>query len=125
MKTFLRNKVENSTLQELIDHLQQTAHSFLSAIDTGCVYPDEISDINHDIHSQINELYDRRKEAMTVNQEAALCLTLLMGYSVSMYANPEDEEKRKSVLDYSHRVITSLPSSSLKFQLQNLLLEME
>ncbi len=125
MRTFLRNKVENSTLQELIDHLQQTAHSFLSAIDTGYVYPDEVSDINHDIHSQINELYDRRKEAMTVNQEATLCFALLMGYSVSMYANPEDEKKRKSVLDYSHRVITSLPSSSQKFQLQNLLLEME
>lgn len=117
--------MKDSTLQELIDHLQQTVHSFLSAIDTGYVYPDEASSINHTLHSQINELYDRQKEAMTANQEAALCLALLMGYSVSMYANPEDEEKRKSVLDHSHRVITSLPSSSLKHQLQAQLLKME
>ena len=32
----------------------------------------------------------------TAEQEAALCLSLLMGYSVSMYANPEDEIKKQS-----------------------------
>lgn len=117
--------MKDSTLQELIDDLQQTVLTFFSTIDTGYVYPDEISGINHDIYSQINKLYDRQEEVMTTDQEAALCLALLMGYSVSMYANPEDEEKRKSVLVHSHRVLISLPSSSLKHQLQDQLLKME
>lgn len=125
MRAFTKNDMKDSTLQELIDDLQQTVHTFFSTIDTGYVYPDEISGINHDIYSQINNLYDRQEEVMTTDQEAALCLALLMGYSVSMYANPEDEEKRKSVLVHSHRVLNSLPSSSLKHQLQDQLLKME
>lgn len=125
MRAFTKNDMKDSTLQELIDDLQQTVYTFFSTIDTGYVYPDEISGINHDIYSQINKLYDRQEEVMTIDQEAALCLALLMGYSVSMYANPEDEEKRKSVLVHSHRVLNSLPSSSLKHQLQDQLLKME
>lgn len=125
MRAFTKNDMKDSTLQKLIDDLQQAVHTFFCTIDTGYVYPDEISGINHDIYSQINKLYDRQEEVMTTDQEAALCLALLMGYSVSMYANPEDEEKRKSVLVHSHRVLNSLPSSSLKHQLQDQLLKME
>ena len=82
------------TLQELIDHLQQTASTFLNAMNnTESIYSDDISSMNSDIHYQINELYDRQKEVVTINQETALCLALLMGYSVSMYANPVKEER--------------------------------
>ena len=114
------------TLQELIDHLQQTASTFLNAMNnTESIYSDDISSMNSDIHYQINELYDRQKEVVTINQETALCLALLMGYSVSMYANPEDEEKRNFVLEHSHRVVNCLSPSFLKNQLLEQLQKME
>lgn len=104
-----------SLLQEKIDTLQHTAFTLLHIADEGHVYVDELALLNKKVHEQINALYSL--QGLTVEQEANLCLALLMGYSVSMYANVEDEIKKQTVLKRSRKVLDSLSSSQLKSQL--------
>ena len=53
----------------------------------------------------------------TPEQDATLCLAILQGYNVSMYANPEDEERKQAVLTRSLSLLDVLPPSLLKQQL--------
>lgn len=106
----------NSTLQLQINQLQYTAHCLLHiGDDTGYVYADELSRLNHELHEQIYTLYGKRGK--TIEQEAVLCYTLLMAYSVSMYANPSDESKKQVLLERSWRILNKLPDALLKCQL--------
>lgn len=114
----------NLTLQSQIETLQETVQTLLGHITSGSfIYSDTFSELHHQIHHQINELYPRRGE--TTDQEAALCLAMLMGYSVSMYANPEDETKRQVILNRSQKLLEILPSSLLKQQLSAIYNEMQ
>ena len=74
--------------------------------------------LNKEIHEQINDLYPCHGK--TAEQEAALCLSLLMGYSVSMYANSEDEAKKKTVLRRSQMILKNQLPSPLKIQLHTI-----
>lgn len=106
----------NMLLQEKIDNLYSLADRFLHIGDqNGYVYADDLSLLNKSIHTLINELYPQR--GVTLEQEAALCLALLMGYSVSMYANPEEESKKYNTLVRSRHILQTLSASSLKEQL--------
>ncbi|MCS3160859.1 UpxZ family transcription anti-terminator antagonist [Bacteroides faecis] len=67
------------------------------------VYVDDLARLNNEIHEQINDLYPCH--GTTAEQEAALCLSLLMGYSVSIYANSEDEVKKRTVLRRSQMIL--------------------
>lgn len=103
-------------LQEKIDSLYSLADRFLHIGDqNGYVYADDLSLLNKSIHTLINELVSQ--QGKNLEQEAALCLALLMGYSVSMYANPDDEFKKQSVLKRSRKILPTLPPSSVKEQL--------
>ena len=105
-----------SSLQEKIDKLQNTVHALLhKSHSMECVYIDDIARLNKEIHEQINDLYPCHGK--TAEQEAALCLSLLMGYSVSMYANSEDEAKKKTVLRRSQMILKNQLPSPLKIQL--------
>ena len=106
-------------LQEKIENLLSATHKLLPAgSDMGNIYADDLSQLNQKIHNQIDELYPQRGK--TAEQEAALCLSLLMGYSVSMYANSEDEAKKKTVLRRSQMILKKLSPTSLRFQLSTI-----
>ena len=106
----------NILLQDKIDNLHNLADNFLRIGNkNGYVYANDLSLLNKEIHDQINELYPQRGK--TVEQEAALCLALLMGYSVSLYANSEDELKKQAILIRSWKILPKLPPSFLKEQL--------
>ena len=108
-----------SCLQEKIDKLQNTVHALLHKSNyMAGVYVDDLARLNNEIHEQINDLYPYHGK--TAEQEAALCLSLLMGYSVSMYANSEDEAKKKTVLIRSQKIIQNLFSSPLKNRLHTI-----
>ena len=108
-----------SCLQEKIDKLQHTVHALLHKSNyMAGVYVDDLARLNNEIHEQINDLYLYHGE--TTEQEAALCLSLLMGYSVSMYANPEDEIKKQTILIRSQKIIQNLFSSPLKNRLHTI-----
>ena len=108
--------MDTIVLQEKIDNLLGSVHKLLPAgSDMGNIYADDFSLLNKSIYNQINELYSQH--GRTPEQEATLCLALLMGYSVSMYANPEDELKKQTVLLRTWKILSLLPPSSLKEQL--------
>ena len=103
-------------LQENIDELQHLADHLLHIGDkNGYVYADDLSALQQSIHEKINDLYSQRGE--TPEQDATLCLAILQGYNVSMYANPEDEDRKRSVLQRSLTLLDVLPPSLLKQQL--------
>lgn len=81
----------------------------------GIAYADNLSELNSRIHSQLTELYSCH--GATPEQEASRCLAMLMGYSVSMYANPDDERKKQTILKHSQQLIESLLPSSLRDRL--------
>jgi hypothetical protein len=108
-----------SCLQEKIDKLQNTVHVLLHKSNyMAGVYVDDLARLNNEIHEQINDLYPCHGK--TAEQEAALCLSLLMGYSVSMYANSEDEAKKKTVLRRSQMILKNQLPSPLKIQLHTI-----
>ena len=111
-------------LQENIDELQHLADHLLHIGDkNGYVYADDLSALQRSIHKQINDLYSQRGK--TPEQDATLCLAILMGYNVSMYANPEDEERKQAVLTRSLSLLDVLPPSLLKQQLSAVCHEMQ
>lgn len=118
-KVYSKMGMNTSVLQEKITYLQEMADSLLriGEID-GDVYTDNLSLLNQQIHEGINELFPLK--GTTDEQEAALCLALLMGYSVSMYANSEDDVKRKIILDRSRIILKKLSPTSLRFQLSTI-----
>ena len=78
-------------LQENIEGLLSLVRMLLpGGGSAGCVYLDDLSALQRSIHEKINDLYSQRGE--TPEQDATLCLAILQGYNVSMYANPEDED---------------------------------
>lgn len=103
-------------LQDKIEDLHNLADRLLHIDDKeGYLYVDNFSEINKEIHNKINDLYPRNGK--TPEQEAYLCLAILMGYSVSMYANPDDEDKKRIILIRSQKIMDILPASQLKQQL--------
>lgn len=105
-----------TTLQEKIDYLQNMVESLFHVDGKDWyAYADDLSQLNQKIHEEIEELYSLRAD--TEEQEAALCIAILMGYSVSIYANPEDEIKRRCVFERSRQIMDKLPSISLKKRL--------
>lgn len=108
--------MNNSDLQQQITALQQTALQLLHIGDMeGYVYADDLARLNHDIYRQMNALYGHKGK--TAEEEAALCVALLMGYSASMYNNPADERKKQSILKRSWKVLEQLSDSLLKCRL--------
>ena len=103
-------------LQKKIADLYSLANRLLHIGDNeGYVYADDLSVLQQSIHEQINDLYSQRGK--TPEQDATLCLAILQGYNVSMYANPEDEERKQAVLTRSLSLLDVLPPSLLKQQL--------
>lgn len=103
-------------LQEKIEDLHNMANHLLHIGEKeGYLYIDDFSELNKEIHNKINDLYPRNGK--TPEQEASLCLAILMGYSVALYANPDDEEKKRAILIRSQKIIDILPDSQLKQQL--------
>lgn len=100
-------------LQDKIIHLHDLAHRLLHIECSGSyLYADDLSQLNKDIHDEMNELYPLRGN--TLEQDASLCLALLLGYSVSMYTDWEDDLKRETILSCSLELLENLPPSSLK-----------
>ena len=105
--------MSSTVLQEKIDTLHSLAYRLLHMELSGnYLYADDLPQLNKDIHEQIDELYPQ--QGKTEEQEASLCLALLLGFSVSMYANPDDDLKRQTILKRSQKILETLTPSFLK-----------
>ena len=109
----------NSSIQGKIEKLQKTVDTLLHIGENmSYICVDDLSLLNKEIHEQINDLYPCHGQ--TAEQEAALCLSLLMRYTVSMYANSEDEAKKKTVLRRSQKILKNQLPSPLEIQLHTI-----
>lgn len=102
-------------IDDLLNSISKLAFSG-NSVET--IYLDEFTALNHSIYKQINELYPL--QGYTVEQDANLCLAMLLGFSIYMYANPEDELKRRETLIRSQLLLKRLSSSSLRERLASI-----
>lgn len=111
--------METIVIQTKIEKLYHTTHA-LRHIGDGTDYTNanSLMQLNKDIHDLIDELYSVRGN--TVEQEATLCLAILLGYSVSINAHLTDDVKKQRILERSYHVLDRLSSSLLKCRLSSL-----
>ena len=103
-------------MKEEIEKLYEKARKLLHLGDKdGFVYADDLSRLNKEVHELIHLLWNQKTG--NIEEEACLCLAILMGFNGIMYANPEDEKIRRSITDRARFVLRKLLSSLLKCQL--------
>ena len=56
-------------------------------------------------------------QSSDVEEEANLCLALLMGYNATIYNDGDKEQKKQAVLDRIYPILEQLPASLLKARL--------
>ena len=103
-------------LESEISALYASAHELCYlGMDGRPIYSDQFTRLNRDVFSQANALYDKHGDSD--EEEARLCLSLLMGYNATLYNNGDKEERIQHILDRCWDVLEHLPASLLKVQL--------
>lgn len=73
-------------LESEISALYASAHELCYlGMDGRPIYSDQFTRLNRDVFSQANALYDKHGDSD--EEEARLCLSLLMGYNATLYNN--------------------------------------
>lgn len=92
------------------------AHHLLTyGLDGSSVYADQFTCLNRYVYERAIELYNTR--GATVEEEAELCLGLLVAFAATIYDNGSKQECIQSVLDRSWEVLPKLSPSLLKVRL--------
>ena len=92
------------------------AHDLLTyGLDGSPIYADQFARLNRDVYERAIELYNTR--GTTVEEEAELCLGLLVAFAATIYDNGSKQECIQSVLDRSWEVLPKLSPSLLKVRL--------
>ena len=98
------------------EELQQLAQkSLYLGLDGGPIYAEHFSRLNKEIQILSDALYSVKGD--TPEEEAGICLALLMGYNATIYSDKDKEAKNQSILDRAWEVLEQLPPSLLKCQL--------
>ena len=99
-----------------IHELRHVAHELLYfCADGSPIYTDSFRQLNTEVLQKSDALFALKGE--NTEEEARLCLALLMGYNATIYDYGDKESKKQVILDRSLLVLESLPSSLLKCQL--------
>lgn len=92
------------------------AHHLLTyGLDGSPIYADQFTRLNRDVYERAIELYNTR--GTTVEEEAGLCLGLLVAFAATIYDDGSKQECIQSVLDRSWEVLPKLSPSLLKVRL--------
>lgn len=96
--------------------LQRLAHELIYlGVDGEPIYSDTFCRLNKDVLLQCDSLFLLR--GSTSDEEANLCLALLLGYNATIYDYGNKERNKQSVLDRAFEVLEQLPASLLKVRL--------
>lgn len=105
-----------NTLTYQIEQLQSLAKELLYlGIDGSPIYTDRFRQLNKEVLEQSDILFSQ--QGVTPEEEANLCLTLLIGYNATIYNQGDKEEKKQVILNRCWEVLDKLPSTLLKCQL--------
>lgn len=106
------------TLSEETASLQRAAHDLMYlGMDGSPIYSDELSRRNRDVYRLTTALYDSGVKGSTVEEQASVCLALLMGHNASFIDYGEKREHVQEVLDRCWDILDALPPSLLKLRL--------
>ena len=105
----------NSLLSSALE-LQHAARELMySGVDGKSVYSDTFCRLNKEILVKCDSLF--LTQSSDVEEEANLCLALLMGYNATIYNDGDKEQKKQAVLDRIYPILEQLPASLLKARL--------
>lgn len=105
----------NSLLSRALE-LQRVAHELMYlGMDGAPVYSDTFCRLNKEVLVQSDSLFP--VQGSDVEEEANLCLALLMGYNATIYDDGDKEQKKQVVLNRACQVLSRLPASLLKVRL--------
>ena len=106
------------TLSEETFALQRAAHELMYlGMDGNPVYSDDLSRRNGEVYRLTTALYNSGVKGSTVEEQANVCLALLMGYNATIYDYGDKGQKKQAVLDRIYNVLEKLPDSLLKVRL--------
>ena len=96
--------------------LQHAAHELMYlGMDGEPVYSDTFCRLNKEVPVKSDSLFSA--QSSDVEEEANLCLALLMGYNATIYDDGDKEQKKQMVLNRICLVLEQLPASLLKVRL--------
>ena len=106
------------TFSEEIVSLQRAAHDLMYlGMDGSPVYSDDLSRRNGEVYRLTTALYNSGVKGSTVEEQANVCLALLMGYNATIYNYGDKEQKKQEILVRACDVLERLPDSLLKVRL--------
>ena len=98
--------------------LQRAAHELMYlGVDGSPIYSDDLSRRNGEVYRLTTALYNSGAKGSTVEEQANVCLALLMGYSASFVDHGEKQKHIQEVLDRCWDILDALPASLLKLRL--------
>ena len=98
--------------------LQRAVHDLMYlGMDGSPVYSDDLSRRNGEVYRLTTALYNSGIKGSTVEEQANVCLALLMGYSASFVDHGEKQKHIQEVLDRCWNILDNLPASLLKLRL--------
>lgn len=96
--------------------LQHVAHELMYlGMDGEPVYSDTFCRLNKEVLVKSDSLFTSKSS--DIEEEANICLALLMGYNATIYDNGDKEQKKQAVLDRIYNVLDKLSASLLKVRL--------
>ncbi|EKU91332.1 UpxZ family transcription anti-terminator antagonist [Bacteroides oleiciplenus] len=105
----------NSLLSRALE-LQHAAHELMYlGMDGEPIYSDTFCRLNKELLVKADSLFSSRSS--NIEEEANLCLALLMGYNATIYDYGDKGQKKQAVLDRIYNVLEELPDSLLKVRL--------
>ena len=98
--------------------LQRAAHELMYlGVDGSPIYSDDLSCRNGEVYRLTTALYDSGAKGSTIEEQANVCLALLMGYGASFIDHGEKQKHIQEVLDRCWDILNALPASLLKLRL--------
>ena len=96
--------------------LQHAAHELMYlGMDGEPVYSDTFCRLNKEVLVKSDSLFSA--QSSDVEEEANICLALLMGYNATIYDDGDKEQKKQAVLDRIYPILEQLSASLLKVRL--------
>ncbi len=106
------------SLSEEAITLQRAAHDLMYlGMDGSPVYSDDLSHRNGEVYRLTTALYNSGAKGTTIEEQANVCLALLMGYSASFIDHGEKQDHIQKVLNRCWDILDALPASLLKLRL--------
>ena len=106
------------SLSEEAITLQRAAHELMYlGMDGSPVYSDDLSRRNGEVYRLTMTLYRSGVKGTTIEEQANVCLALLMGYNASFIDHGEKQGHVQEVLNRCWDLLEALPASLLKLRL--------